>query len=336
LFLRAFAPARAPLICVLSALPRPPLPRAQAEQYDEEVTRLSDHPHVKAVTTQARALTHTLTQNAFPQKTTHRLTHTPLPRTRSQETDRLVSEVMRVMLFRRHKDGGAPVARSDLTAIITKAYKDKRSLPGFIIAVAQRRFLSALGLEMRALDKAKRTEGDAKKKAAGAAAAAAASATDASNRAYVLRSALPARLRAAFVDREADAAARGLAVVVCSLAAIAGESGLPEDTLWSQLASLGFTRAKKDGAGSAYQHQQAQAHPSLGDADAALEALIKARYVQRGKGGGASGADAERKIIELAENGIDELGHERLSAFIKDTMKVRIGAEEEEEDDEEE
>ncbi len=241
------------------------------------------------------------------------------------------------MLFRRHKDGGAPVARGDLTALVTKAYKDKRSLPGYVIAVAQRRFLSALGMEMRALDKTRRTDGDAKKKAA-ASAAASSAAADASNRLYVLRSALPAATRARFVDREQDAAARGLAVVVCSLVAIAGESGLPEDTLWSQLASLGFTRAKHSGAGasaSAASQHDPSVHPALGDADAALEALIKARYVQRGKAGGAGG-DAERKMIELAENGIDELGHDRLSAFIKETMKVRVGAEADDEDEDEE
>ena len=224
-----------------------------------------------------------------------------------------MSEVMRVMLFRRHKDSGAPVPRADLASVVTKdgdkRYKDKRSLPGYVIALAQRRFLSMLGLEMKALDKTKRSETDVKKKMT-AALAAAAGAPDTGARAYVLRSALPAHLRASYVDREADAALRGLTMVVLSLVAIAGEGGIAEDTLWSQLGSLSFARSVKG-------------HAALGDADAALESLVKMRYVQRNK---AAGPDGERKMVELAENGLDEPGAARISAFIADTMKARVGA----------
>ena len=214
---------------------------------------------------------------------------------------------MRVMLFRRHKDG-APVARTDLTALVTKAYKDKRQLGNHVIALAQRRFLSLLGLEMRALDKAKRSEADVKKKVA-AAGAEGAKGGAAADRAYVLRSALPAAARARHVDRPGDAAARGLTMVVLSLVATAGEAGLSEDALWGHLASLGLKKGAKD-------------HPALGDADAALEALIKQRYVQRGKAADGSGV----KTIELAENGLDEVGAPRVAAFIAATMKARGGA----------
>jgi hypothetical protein len=211
---------------------------------------------------------------------------------------------MRVMLFRRHRDG-APVSRADLTAVVTKTYKDKRSLPPYILALAQRRFLSVFGLEMKALDKAKRSEADVKKKVASAVGTAAAA-----ERTFVLRSALPAHLRAAYVDAARDDAARGLTLAVLSLVAIAGEKGLPEDTLWTQLAQLGVLKGAKD-------------HPALGDVDAAVEALVKQRYLQRSK---AAGPDGERKVFELAENARDEVGDKKLAAFIARTMRTRLPA----------
>jgi hypothetical protein len=210
---------------------------------------------------------------------------------------------MRVMLFRRHKDG-APVPRADLTALVTKAYKDKRQLGPHVVALAQRRFLSTLGMEMQALDKVKRTKADVKKMVA------AADKDKTGGVSYVLRSALPAHLRAAYVDQPEDAPLRGLTMTVLSLVAIAGDGGLPEDALWTQLASLGAPKGSK-------------AHPALGDADAAVEALIKQRYVQRGKG---QGPDGERKVLELAENATGEVGMKRISAFIAETMKARGSA----------
>ena len=159
-----------------------------------------------------------------------------------------MADVMRVMLFRRHKDG-APVPRADLTALVTKAYKDKRQLGPHVVALAQRRFLSTLGMEMQALDKVKRTEADVKKMVA------AADKDKTGGVSYVLRSALPAHLRAAYVDQPEDAPLRGLTMTVLSLVAIAGDGGLPEDALWTQLASRGAPKGSK-------------AHPALGDADA--------------------------------------------------------------------
>lgn len=224
----------------------------------------------------------------------------------------MVADVMRTMLFRRHKDG-APVPRSDLTALVSKAHKDKRQLGGHVIALAQRRFLSMLGMEMQAVDKVKRSEADVKKMVAQAGA----DKGSAADRAYVLRSALPAHLRCAYVDRAEEAPARGLAMTVLSLVAIAGDGGLPEDALWTQLAQLGCARGSK-------------AHPALGDVDAALEALVKQRYVQRSK---AQGPDGERKVLELAENGLSEVGLKRVSAFIAQTMKSRGAAAADDDDD---
>ncbi len=217
---------------------------------------------------------------------------------------------MRVMLFRRHKDG-APVARGDLTALVSKAHKDKRSLPGYVIALAQRRFLASLGLEMRALAKATRAEADVKKKVAGAGSGGGGGAATAAATVYVLRSALPAAQRTRFVDLEEQDAQAGLTLAVLSLVAIAGDAGLAEAALWAQLGTLGLARGAP--------------HPVFGDAEGAVEALVKQRYVQWGKraqGGGAG----EGRVLELAENGADEVGRDRLAAFVAATMKTRGGA----------
>ena len=200
------------------------------------------------------------------------------------------------MLFRRHKDG-APVPRGDLTALCLKAYKDKRQLGPYVVAAARLRFLRVLGLEMRALVRVAPAETDVRKKVA------AASGDKAAVPCFVLRSALPAGLRAAFVDTEAGAPAKGLLLVVLALVAIAGEAGLTEAALWAQLGALGVAKGDK-------------AHPALGDVDAALEALLKQRYLQRSRAG-------EEKRLELAENGRDEVGAPRVAEFIQATMAMQ-------------
>jgi hypothetical protein len=212
-----------------------------------------------------------------------------------QELDSLVAEVMRLLLFRRHRDG-APVPRAELNGVPNRAYKEKRALAPAVLALAQHRFITLLGMEMKELDKAKPP------------AAPGAEAKAAAGKVFVLRSVLPARLRAV-VEPASEDAARGFSTVVLSLVSLAGDGGLAEEALWSQLGSLGVSN-EKGGA----------THPSLGEPAALLNALVKQRYLQRSK---AEGGEKGSFVLTLGENAVDEPGGERLGGFVKGLMKGR-------------
>jgi hypothetical protein len=72
-----------------------------------------------------------------------------LCRPRLQEADKLVAEVMRLMLFKNGSNPGVPVKRDDFLAVINKNYKDRRGLAGHIITLAQAKFVSIFGMEMK-------------------------------------------------------------------------------------------------------------------------------------------------------------------------------------------
>ena len=198
------------------------------------------------------------------------------PSRRPQELNRLVAEVMRLMLFRRHKDG-APVAKTELSALVNKEWKEKRQLGPAVLKLAQVRFLSMFGMEMKELEKAK---GESKGAAGGAGGAADAKKllkeADKADKGggksvFVLRSALPSALRSRCVELAGEEAGQGFCAAVLSLVGLAGEAGLGEAQLWAQLAPLGVS---VDGP-----HPQA-----LGDPAQHLAALVRMRYLLRSKG----------------------------------------------------
>jgi hypothetical protein len=209
---------------------------------------------------------------------------------------------MRLLLFRQHKDG-APVSRSDCMQLVNKVYKDKRQLGPAVLASAQARFLSLLGMEMLEVDKAKpgglAAAGDAK---ALLKAAAAEAKSGAGGRLFLLRSALPLRLRSRVVELPEAAAADGFAVAVLSLVSLAGEVGLAESTLWTQLASLGAGRGA------------AAAHPALGEPEALLNALLKQRYLQRSK------APDGGSYLHLAEAALEASCAAGVAGFVKNLV----------------
>ena len=204
------------------------------------------------------------------------------------------------MLFRRYKDG-APVPRSELNKLVAAKYKERRKLAPYVVACAQQRFLSSLGVEMRSLEKLKagRNEQvlDAKKLVKSVVKA------DAKGQElFVLRSALPAAVRAAVVDLPSDSPRRGLAAVLLSILSLSGEAGLPEDSLWAALAPLGVDR-------------KAKRHPALGHVEDAVASLVKQRVVLRGKGA-PGGAHADVFVYEIGDNGADEVPPKRVAQLV--------------------
>lgn len=68
--------------------------------------------------------------------------------------ERLVQQVMRLMLFRQHKFPDVPVKQTELASLINAEYKGPRKpkLSSVIIAHAQSKFMQLLGIEMEKLN----------------------------------------------------------------------------------------------------------------------------------------------------------------------------------------
>mmetsp|Transcript_33176 Transcript_33176/g.45957 ORF Transcript_33176/g.45957 Transcript_33176/m.45957 type:complete len:338 (+) Transcript_33176:197-1210(+) len=213
-----------------------------------------------------------------------------------QERDKLVSGVMRHMLFRQSSGGWGPVPREDLNKLVSLSHGQRRHLAGYVIALAQAKFPPLFGMEMRELERLRPAVQDPKKKAQGSVAVA--------MKVFVLRSLLPYRLRAKFLQGEPEQARHGFAMTVLALMLANDSKGaLLEETLWDQLAGAGVERGRR--------------HPLLGDPEAALQGLVRQRYIQKDK---VTTPEGEKIQIQIAENALDEIPKESLIRFISDTV----------------
>ncbi|ERN14651.1 melanoma-associated antigen 1 isoform X3 [Amborella trichopoda] len=69
-----------------------------------------------------------------------------------EEKDKLVSEVIRYVLFKNHQNSGAPIKREELAQLITKNYR-QRQLPSLVINEARMKLNSIFGYELRELQR---------------------------------------------------------------------------------------------------------------------------------------------------------------------------------------
>lgn len=69
-----------------------------------------------------------------------------------QETDKLVSEVIRFILFKSHQNSGCPIKREDLTQIVTKNYR-QRNLATYVINEAKSKLLNVFGYDLKELQR---------------------------------------------------------------------------------------------------------------------------------------------------------------------------------------
>ena len=81
-----------------------------------------------------------------------------------QEQEKLLRDVMRLMLFRQKSQPDVPVQRNDLTKLILASYTNvkKGNVSNAIIALAQEKFAKAMGLDMRELKVMPVSKGKAK------------------------------------------------------------------------------------------------------------------------------------------------------------------------------
>lgn len=199
----------------------------------------------------------------------------------TQKADRLVAQVVRHMLFRHHGEPGVPVRREDLVKIVLANYRQRRQLPGHIVVRAQARLADVFGYEMRELERMAAhgppVPGDAPK-------------DPSAGKSYVLRSLLPAELRARFVDdpRRRAEQLRALGLVVVGLLR-ASQDRLEEKQLWGYLGRLAVERGQED-------------HPAFGNVRQAFAELEKQRYVRSWRGE-ALPEGGHEVFYTLAENG---------------------------------
>lgn len=72
----------------------------------------------------------------------------------NQETDKLVSEVIRFTLFKSHQNSGCPIKREDLTQIVTKNYR-QRNLATYVINEAKTKLSSVFGYDLKELQRSR-------------------------------------------------------------------------------------------------------------------------------------------------------------------------------------
>jgi len=208
----------------------------------------------------------------------------------SQELMLMAGTVVRYMLFSHHEKPGVPVPRSKLNDAMMTEYADhprKRKIPPVVMAIAQSRMLSVFGIEMVEVERpSEGKKGD-----------------DTGNKYYVLRSALPAQMRQAYMPTPLDEKMpdQGLIVLVLSLIHMQGGKMI-EDDLWATLELLGV--------------QKEVPHPHFRKPKDAMQKLEAARYIIRRKAAAHSGGQVCFEYV-WGECAHSEISQEQIKAFIE-------------------
>lgn len=234
---------------------------------------------------------HRFSQTPVAARQTEEMSQIDLPK---EEIERLISEVMRHMLFKNYQQSGVPVKRDELVQIITKTYKT-RNLPNLVIQQAQQKFRSILGFDMRELIRSRQSK-NAKTSHSSQSATA-------DVKCYILKSNLPEELREKFVDTREGSVASSLTLLVVAVISLCGEK-VPEEMLWLHLGRCGI--------------KQDVHHPVFGDIKQCIDLIIKQRYILKEK---VSSTDGDSYVYELAEKSLDQAVKSKLDAFVTKMAK---------------
>ncbi|KAF5183713.1 melanoma-associated antigen G1-like protein [Thalictrum thalictroides] len=219
-----------------------------------------------------------------------------------EEKDKLVSEVVRYMLFKTHQNSGCPIKREELTQIVTKNYR-QRALPALVINEAKDKLSSIFGYEMRELQRSRPSTTNQSQP----------SVTD--SKSYVIISKLSPEGYGKYVEDTETCHTTGFTFAVIGIVHLAGGK-IAEDSLWHHLHRLGLNETD-------------ESHPILGNLKQALEALVQQRYLQKNK---VNGPEGNTLFYELAERALDQSVNQPLKEYIsqivnKDAAAVEIGEE---------
>ncbi|XP_074263043.1 uncharacterized protein LOC141585875 [Silene latifolia] len=212
----------------------------------------------------------------------------------SEETDKLVGEVVRYVLFKTHQSSGCPIKREELTQIVTKNYR-QRALPAAVIDKAREKLTGVFGYELKELQRARSTSKNQARYSQQSAA---------DLRSYIVVSQLPADVYRKFVEDVNTAPLTGFTFVVAGIVHLAGGK-ISEENLWHHLRRLGLKETDEN-------------HPALGNVKLLLETLVQQRYIQKDK---VNGPEGNTVVFELAERALDG----EVSQKIKDYVSQIIG-----------
>ncbi|CAN6449284.1 unnamed protein product [Victoria cruziana] len=197
----------------------------------------------------------------------------------SEEKDKLVSEMVRYILFKNHQNFGAPIKREELTCLVTKNYH-QRSLPSFVINEAREKLSYIFGYELREIQRVRPSSNSNNRSSQPSMAEA---------KTYVLCSKLPSDVYSKYVENKETSHVTGFLFAVISIVYLSGGQ-ISEDNLWHHLRRLGLS-------------ENAVNEPIFGNVKQTLEMFLQQRYLQKTKG---SGPEGHVLMYELAERALDE------------------------------
>ncbi|WZZ78503.1 hypothetical protein YC2023_099075 [Brassica napus] len=219
-----------------------------------------------------------------------------------EETDKLVSEVIRFVLFKFHQNSGCPIKREDLTQIVTKNYR-QRNLATSVINEAKTKLSSVFGYDLKELQRS-RTCSNAQTRLPQ-------SQSNADSKSYVLVSQLPIEVFRKHVVEETTSPMTGFTFAVLAVVQLAGGK-IPEvcwplsiETLWHHLRRMGL-------------HESDEHNPVFGSNKQALETLVQQRFLQKEK---VSGPEGNTLFYDLAERALDAQVSERVKDYISQILK---------------
>ncbi|XP_010529692.1 PREDICTED: non-structural maintenance of chromosomes element 3 homolog [Tarenaya hassleriana] len=217
-----------------------------------------------------------------------------------EETDKLVAEVIRFILFKSQQNSGCPIKREELTQIVTKNYR-QRNLATCVINEAKNKLSSIFGYDLKELQRSRPSStGQARPSQPQ-------SAVD--MKSYVLVSQLPVEVFRKYVQDENTAHMTGFTFVVLAIVHLAGGK-IPEETLWHHLRRLG-------------PHESEEHNPVFGDNKQALETLVQQRFLQKDK---VSGPEGTTLCYELAERALDTQVKEKIKDYISQVMNKDVAS----------
>ncbi|CAN8289980.1 unnamed protein product [Cochlearia groenlandica] len=217
-----------------------------------------------------------------------------------EETDKLVSEVIRFLLFKTHQTSSCPIKREDLTQIVTKNYR-QRNLATHVINEAKSKLSNVFGYDLKELQRSSKPSSSSFSTAQSRLPL---SQSSVDSKSYVLVSQLPIQVFRKHVVEETTSPMTGFTFAVIAIVQLSGGK-IPEETLWHHLRRTGL-------------HESDEHHPLFGNNKQTLETLVQQRFLQKEK---VSGPEGNTLFYDLAERALDPQVSEKVKDYISQVLK---------------
>ncbi|VVB11742.1 unnamed protein product [Arabis nemorensis] len=212
-----------------------------------------------------------------------------------EETDKLVSEVIRFVLFKSHQNSGCPIKREDLTQIVTKNYR-QRNLATYVINEAKSKLSNVFGYDLKELQRSRSSSTGQSRLPQ--------SQSSVDSKSYVLVSQLPIEMFRKHVVGETTTPMTGFTFAILAIVQLAGGK-MPEETLWHHLKRMGL-------------HENDEHNPVFGNNKQVLETLVQQRFLQKEK---VNGPEGSTLFYDLAERALDPQVSQKVKDYISQILK---------------